>query len=109
MKQEDLKILKKEIRQLIKKAKSEITQMEDSAAPVTPENSIGRISRMDAINNKSVVEASLRNRRKKLAKLQVALSKIDNPGFGQCKNCKKTINPKRLMLMPESDKCINCA
>lgn len=109
MKQEEIKILKQEIRQLIKKLTSEIAQMEESAAPVAPENSIGRISRMDAINNKSVVEASLRNRRKKLAKLQVALSKVDNPGFGQCNNCKQSINPKRLMLMPESDRCIKCA
>ena len=34
---------------------------------------------MDAINNKSVIEASLRNRKKKLSRLQLALSKIDNP------------------------------
>jgi len=109
MTQEELKILEKEIKEMISKLKSEIADLEESAAPVTPENSIGRISRMDAINNKSVVEASLRNRKKKLSRLHISLSKVHNPGFGSCVNCNKTINPKRLMLVPESDKCVNCA
>lgn len=109
MKQEDLQFLEKEILLLITKLDQEIDEMEDSAGPVSPENSIGRISRMDAINNKSVVEASLRHRRKKVSKLRIALSNIRKPGFGICVSCKKPINPKRLMLMPESDKCMRCA
>ena len=87
----------------------ELVDLEKSAAPVAPENSIGRISRMDAINNKSVLEASIRNRKKKLSKLQLALTKVDSPGFGQCRQCKNPINPKRLMLLPESDRCVRCA
>ena len=109
MKQEELKKLAKEIKSLITQLKKEISDLEDSTAPISPENSIGRISRMDAINNKSVVEASLRNRKKKLSKLQLALAKINTPGFGLCTSCKQTINPKRLMLLPESVKCIKCA
>lgn len=35
--------------------------LEDSCKPIAPDVAIGRISRMDAINNKSVMEASLRN------------------------------------------------
>ena len=109
MNQDDLRILEKEIKSLIKNLKVEIDQLEEDAKPVSPENSIGRISRMDAINNKSVVEASLRNRKSKLSKLQLALSKINKPGFGMCTRCKSQINPKRLMLLPESDKCVRCA
>ena len=105
----DPKQIASEIKQLIKKLEIEIAALEESAAPVVPENSIGRISRMDAINNKSVVEASLRNRKKKLGKLRVALSNVAKPGFGQCANCGNAINPKRIMLMPESSKCIKCA
>ena len=109
MKQEDVDLIKAEIKQKIKKLISEIEQLEESVAPVAPENAIGRISRMDAINNKSVVEASLLNRKKKLSKLQLALAKADQPAFGICSRCKNIINPKRLILMPESDKCIRCA
>jgi len=109
MKQEELKKIEKEIRTMISQITIEISDLEDSTRPVAPENSIGRISRMDAINNKSVVEASLRNRKKKLSKLQLSLSKVYKPGFGTCTSCKRTINPKRLILMPQSDKCVNCA
>ena len=76
MLQEELKNIEKEIKSMIKILIKEISDLEDSAAPIAPENAIGRISRMDAINNKSVVEASLRNRKKKLSKLQLALSKV---------------------------------
>ena len=109
MKQGDTVKLEKEIRKLIEQLDIEITELDKSAQPVSPENAIGRISRMDAINNKSVLEASLRNRRKKRSKLRIALSNIKKPGFGICISCKNPINPKRLMLMPESVKCIRCA
>ena len=65
MKQADHASLKKEIKDQMVKLQTELAELEENAKPVAPENSIGRISRMDAINNKSVVEASIRNRKKK--------------------------------------------
>lgn len=109
MKQEERKLLKKQIKEKIKKQTLEIAQLEESAQPVSPENAIGRISRMDAINNQGVLEASIRNRKRKLGKLQLALSKINNSDFGICSRCKNPIQPQRVILMPESDKCVNCA
>lgn len=106
---EERRNLKKEIKQMIKKMEIEVRRLEESTEPIKPENSIGRISRMDAINNKSVIEASLRNRKKKLSKMRLALSKIDDEAFGRCIACGKGINPKRIALMPESDRCIRCA
>lgn len=94
----------------ITKTEEAILQYEDMSQPVAPENAIGRVSRMDAINNKSVAESALRQAKRKLKKLQLALSKVDNdPQFGICARCKKDIPPKRLILMPESQHCVNCA
>lgn len=101
--------LKSKIQQLIDKYENDIKETEKSVQPIKPENSLGRISRMDAINNKSVMEASLRNKISKRNKLKFALTQLDNEGFGNCINCKREINPKRLMFMPESTKCIKCA
>lgn len=101
--------LKKQINTLIEKMKVDIVALEKMTEPVKPENSLGRISRMDAINNKSVMEVSLRNKRDKLTKLRVALSNIDDENFGQCKMCKNPIRPKRLIYMPESNRCVRCA
>ncbi len=109
MTREDKEELRQKIEALIIKYENDIAETEKMVQPVKPENSLGRISRMDAINNKSVMEASLRNKVSKRNKLKFALTQIDNEGFGLCQNCKKPINPKRLMFMPESTKCIRCA
>ena len=83
---EERATFKSKIIELVEKHESEIVELEKASAPVSPENSIGRISRMDAINNKSVMEAALRNKKQKLTKLRVALSKIDKDDFGICSN-----------------------
>jgi len=101
--------LKSKIEELILKYEHDIKETEKMTQPISPENSLGRISRMDAINNKSVMEASLRNKISKLNKLKVALIQLDQSGFGLCDRCNQTINPARLMFMPESTKCIKCA
>ncbi len=105
----DKKRLKTKIVEQIQKYELDVEETKKMTQPVAPENSIGRISRMDAINNKSVMEASLRNKISKLNKLKVALVSIDKEGFGFCKTCKKPIQEGRLLFMPESTKCVSCA
>lgn len=101
--------LKVKIKDLIAEAEAAIVSMEAMTRPVAPENSIGRISRMDAINNKSVMESSLRNTKSRLSKLRVAWHTIDDPDFGVCSMCKQIIQEGRLLYMPESTRCVRCA
>ena len=56
--------LKEKIIATIAETKVKIQQLEVATQPISPENSIGRVSRMDAINNKSVAEATLRTARR---------------------------------------------
>ena len=109
MKEEERNALKIKIEEAIVLTKEKIEGLEKATQPISPENSIGRISRMDAINNKSVAEAALRSSSQKLSKLRVALSKLDQPDFGICTFCKNPIPPARLMYMPESTRCVRCA
>ncbi len=109
MEKDERQALKAKIIEMIAKYEHDVKETEKMTEPVKPENSLGRISRMDAINNKSVMEASLRNKISKLNKLRLALQKIDDPGFGTCARCKKNIQSGRLMFMPESTKCVKCA
>ena len=101
--------LGQQIQAEIEKTRLKITDLEAATQPISPENSIGRVSRMDAINNKSVMEAALRTARRKLSALQHAENRLDDPGFGKCSRCGSDIQPRRLMLMPESPYCIRCA
>ena len=109
MTQKDRQVLKKKIEEAIAKMNTELERLEDATKPISPENSIGRVSRMDAINNKSVSEAALRSARRKMSSLRLALTKIDSPDFGNCSRCKQPIPPARLMYMPESTRCVRCA
>lgn len=101
--------LKGIIEKRIIKTINQIEGYESMAQPITPENSIGRISRMDAINNKSVVDAALRTAREKLSGLKNMLTKIHDEDFGACERCGETIPEKRLILMPQSMFCVRCA
>lgn len=109
MKDAEKELLRKKLEELISKTSKELIEMENLIQPISPENSIGRISRMDAINNKSVAEAAVRNKKSKLGKMKVALTQIDKEGFGTCSMCKNSIQAARLMYLPESTKCVRCA
>jgi len=86
-----------------------VIQYHELTKPIAPENAIGRISRMDAINNKTVNEAALRKAKQKLKNLQIALTKIEDSDFGICLRCKQAIPLGRILLMPHAITCVNCA
>jgi DnaK suppressor protein len=97
------------ITQEILKTEQKIVEYEEMSSPVSPDDAIGRVSRMDAINNKSVTEATLRQSKDKLSKLRHALHRVDDDDFGSCKRCGKSIPVMRVVLMPQSPYCVNCA
>ena len=104
---------RKEIEKIISKELNEtlisINEYKELTKPISPENSIGRVSRMDAINNKSVFDSALREAKVKLDQLNKIKLEISNENFGKCLKCKSYINIKRLMIRPNSRLCINCA
>lgn len=104
---------KEELKELIEKkialSKRKIAGYREMAAPVSPENAIGRISRMDAINNKSVAEAALREEEDKLRGLEYMHRNLEKEDFGHCTLCENPIPITRLLLMPHSPYCVNCA
>lgn len=106
---EEKEILKGKIAKTMEEMSDKIRALKEMTKPISPENAIGRVSRMDAINNKSVSEAALRSAKKRLAKLQFALTKIEETNFGNCSMCGHQIQSKRLMFMPESTRCVRCA
>lgn len=109
MNEKEKRAFKDRLMELIELQENEIAMLESMTQPISPENSIGRVSRMDAIQNKGISEASLRNKKSKLSKLKVALSKVDKDNFGVCSRCERPIQVARLMYMPESSRCLNCA
>ena len=109
MNKDQLKILRQNLQDRIKSTQNKIEEYSQLCKPISPENAIGRISRMDAINNKSVVEAALRVAKEKMQQLKYVENKMNDADFGICKKCKNIIPFGRLMIQPESKFCVICA
>lgn len=89
--------------------KEEIKAYRMRTQPVPPDNAIGRLTRMEAINDKSIYEAALGKATLTLSKLERMLPAIDEADFGLCRECEEPIPFGRLMIMPEADLCVQCA
>lgn len=105
----DNRDLREKIVEEISKTEKLISDYQELTKPIAPDSAIGRVSRMDAINNKSVNEASLRQAESKLVNLKRVLSNYGKPEFGICLKCKAQIPVGRMLLRPESLYCIKCA
>jgi DnaK suppressor protein len=109
MTQKERTELKEKIAEQMAETKRKIAEYKELTQPIAPENAIGRVSRMDAINNKAVIEAALREAERKLHNLEEVAKNVEKKEFGVCVKCHAPIPLGRLLLMPESRKCVNCA
>ncbi len=101
--------IRRNIESEIAKTEEKIEGYREMSQPIGPDNAIGRLSRMDAIVNSSVVGAALREAEHKLSNLKAMLGKVGDPSFGLCQRCGNPIPLRRLMIMPQSPFCMGCA
>lgn len=109
MTNEELKSITELLFVEIEKTNQLILEYKKETQPISPDDSIGRVSRMDAINNKSVVEAALRTQENKLRGLLHVQSKLNDEDFGLCNRCNKPIPIQRILLVPHNKFCVRCA
>ncbi len=101
--------LRNKIEAEIVKTRRLVAEYKEMSKPVAPDDAIGRVTRMDAINNKSVTEAALRKAEEKLRSLGQVLDKVGTEDFGRCVRCRREIPLGRIMFRPESLFCVKCA
>ena len=70
---------------------------------------VGRLSRMDALQNQAMSIETERRRQVELRRIEAALDRITDGEFGYCVNCGEPIAAKRLELDPTTPNCIACA
>lgn len=79
-------------------------------APVElDQQSIGRLSRMDAMQIQAMAAAQSRRRTAQLRRIEAALRRCDEGEFGFCTNCGEEIAARRLQLDPATPLCVDCA
>lgn len=76
---------------------------------ILDQQSVGRLSRMDAMQQQAMAQATERRRAVERQKLEAALARIDADEFGFCADCGEDIPPARLALDPTVLRCISCA
>lgn len=106
---EEKQKIREEITRRLGLVKASLAGLQEQSKPVAPDNAIGRITRMDAIQQKSVSERNLRTAEEVAMKLEEALNKLDQPDFGICARCRQQIPLERILVMPESRHCVQCA
>lgn len=70
---------------------------------------VGRLSRMDAIQQQEMALAAERRREQELYRIEAALKRIESGDYGYCVKCDEEINPKRLDVDPTTPSCVRCA
>lgn len=82
----------------------------EAAKPVELDQTrVGRLSRMDALQNQEMAKETDRRRQAELERIEAAFQRLEADEFGECANCGEDIAVKRLELDPTVVVCINCA
>ncbi|MFP3921906.1 MAG: TraR/DksA family transcriptional regulator [Dichotomicrobium sp.] len=90
------------------KALSEMSA-ESRDAVALDQQSVGRLSRMDALQAQAMAKANERQRRMELSRIDAALRRIDQDEYGYCLKCGEDIAPERLRADPAASFCVDCA
>lgn len=83
---------------------------EESRGPVTlQQDSVGRLSRMDAIQQQAMALASEKRRHAEQARIKAALGRIEEGEWGYCLTCREEVAEARLAHDPSVSQCVGCA
>ncbi|WP_295418983.1 TraR/DksA C4-type zinc finger protein [Sulfurovum sp.] len=109
MTQKEKNIIKKKIEEDIDLLKEQIAILEEKVKPISPDCSLGRLTRLEAMGEQHVSNKVLDESNIRLTRLQNALLRINKPMFGICIECEEEIGTGRMMVRPESVRCVACA
>ena len=73
------------------------------------QQSVGRLSRMDAMQQQAMAEAQERNRQHDLQRIDLAYRRLKDNEYGHCTECDAEIPDGRLAIDPMAECCVNCA
>lgn len=73
------------------------------------QQAVGRLSRMDAMQQQAMAEAQERTRQLDLQRIELAERRIKDGDYGYCVDCEEEIPDGRLAIDPMAEKCVRCA
>jgi len=101
-----------ELRGVLEAAREELGRQVDSSKedirPVQLDEPIGRLTRMDAMQQQKMAAANRRSAEARLRQVAAALLAIDDGEYGLCVRCEEPIGYARLKARPETRLCLTC-
>ena len=101
-----------ELQEYLLKLKVELeSHLADSSASsqtVDLDQPIGRLSRMDALQQQAMAKANRAAHRQRLILIEAALVAVKTDRYGDCRSCEEPIGFSRLQVRPESPFCLDC-
>ncbi|MED5602192.1 MAG: TraR/DksA C4-type zinc finger protein [Pseudomonadota bacterium] len=105
-----LETLKQQLEALRETLSEEDAEADNATRPVELDQaSVGRLSRMDAMQRQAMALETRRRNALRLKKVELALVRIEQGEYGLCEDCDEEINPKRLRFDPTTTLCLACA
>lgn len=106
----EIDALKAKLSELRSALRAQDAESEASRSAVElDQQSVGRLSRMDALQQQAMAEAEARRRKSDLARIDAAFRRIEEGEYGWCDECGDPIGKKRLEIDPMTTRCIGCA
>lgn len=106
----DLAIYRERLEKRREELKSLSIGAKDARKPVElDQQSVGRLSRQDALQQQAMANAQEARRVLELKKIEAALKRINEGEYGWCAECGDAIAPKRLAIDLTANLCAPCA
>lgn len=105
---EQRETLQRALGELREELRALISGSREAAGTVDLDQPIGRLSRMDAIQQQHMTMASRRGFDLRLRQVEQALALFERGEYGLCRRCEEPIGHARLSARPESPYCLEC-
>lgn len=93
---------------LLEELSQAVNLAEEGAKPVDLDQPIGRLSRMDAMQQQAMAKATRAKAKIRLAQVRLALEAMVGGEYGYCRRCEEPIGVGRLRSRPETPFCVEC-
>jgi len=107
--EEQAEALRRQLVELVAELEGRLRAGAGTADPVVlDQSSVGRLSRMDAMQQQAMAKATREKAQLRLSQCKTALSSFDRDEYGLCRKCDEPIGHGRLSAKPEAPFCLEC-
>ena len=104
-----LAYFRKRLEDLEQEIREDMDANPEDSGVVELDSSIGRLSRMDALQNQQMALELKRRQENQLLRIENAFKRLAKGQYGLCGKCKKPIEENRLEVFPDTVTCVRCA